>query len=78
MLMRIDKFKELNIPLCKLSPGTVLISPEGPRYMKCITANGEWVWIDCYGLATSASMDNMRMEMTIQASSFPRLWEIIF
>lgn len=41
MLMRIDKFKELNIPLCKLSPGTVLISPEGPRYMKCITTDGE-------------------------------------
>lgn len=46
--------------------------------MKCINADGEWIWIDCYGLATGASMDDMRMEMTIQASSFPRLWEIIF
>lgn len=59
------KFSELPIPFARLALGAVLIDTEGNRYLKVVTEEYEYYWVNQLDMLLSFGMSDDLMSNTV-------------
>lgn len=60
------RFSELPIPFGRLALGAVLIDTEGNRYLKVITEEYEYYWVNQKDILLSCGMSDDLMSNTVE------------
>lgn len=60
------KFSELPIPFGRLALGTVLIDTDGNRYLKVVTDEYEYFWVNQLHILLSSAMSDDLMSKTVE------------
>lgn len=58
----IINFSELTIPFHRLAPGAILVSPNDERYLKSISVDWEYCWVQDTDLFTESGLSDTQMK----------------
>lgn len=61
----IINFSELTIPFHRLAPGAILVSPNDERYLKSISVDWEYCWVQDTDLFTESGLSDTQMKVYV-------------